>query len=292
MNKASKFTGESMVYEIPNIGRILIKPNVNGGTVAFIDPVTDAILIQAGIDLLSSIGAKIFDKIFGGNDAIDLQKVLQNLILQMLDMLREVIDASDIRRATSVASAAATLLAEYGRSPDTVPTRLTDALSKSTEAVDELGRLLPTSASAYIFGVNTRLAALQQIVLNTNSEGEAENFRHYAKSCIPPLVAAQADLITRNRNRISPVAIRNESYDPNHFGPQGLPYVYRYVGFYTLNGAEKTFVSKNENDARAAANAQHAIDAKAIDSEFDVKIGLVLSKSLENFQALTTWHIA
>ena len=288
-----KFTDQSGLLEVPGIGKLLLKKGDGKNSVALLDPITEKILIDAGIALLSSLGSAIFEKIFGKSEEIDFQKILRSLINEIVDLLREVVDASDIRRATSLASAAAVLLTEYNRSPETVPGRLTDAMSKSTEAVEELGRILPASVSAYVFAVYTRLAALQQIAIEQKSEGEAENFRAFAKSSIPLLLDAQAQLVARNSTRLSSVGSRVEYDDPNHLKRGGgLPPIKRYISYYTLDHAEKSFEATRPTDALAAANEQHKIDAVKISNEFDFKIGLVLSKTLENFNSLAAWSVA
>jgi hypothetical protein len=290
MADVTRFTNNSDLIEVPGVGSLLLRKNGDRNAVAFLDPITQKILIELGQALLSSLGAAIFKKIFGKDESAELPSILRGLIHEIANLLSEIIDASEVRAATSQASAAATLLAEYSRSPETIPGRLNQALFMSTEAVDLLGRILPASASAYAFAAYTKLATLQQIVLETQSEGEAENFRAFASNTTLMLTEAYSQLIAKNSARITAVESRDESYDPNHLRPGGgLPWVRRFVSFYTVDKSEKQFVAKVASDALAAANEQHKADSARIAEEFDFRVGLGLSKAIENFQALRTW---
>jgi hypothetical protein len=290
------FTENTNLYNIPDLGQILVYQKDGISSVGFIDPILTPILVGAGTDLLVSLGSKAIGKLFGTSDSPNLDALLKKLIVDVANIIRETVDASDIRRATSQINSSIILLAEYSKSPSTFPERLKEAYFKSNDAVEELKMLLPASSAAYVLGVYTRISAIQQVALNTRSKEEVKNLQLYAEQSLPTLISAIDSLVSRTLARVGAVSLNVEieyGEDPNHVRPPGLPTPKWkvYVCSYIYDGSVRSFRSKIESEAWSLANAQNAIDRGNVEAQFQLQFGSLLSKAQDIISKLSKWTL-
>lgn len=160
-----------------------------------------AIKICEGV--LVNLGAKIFEEIFFGRQALDFKRIIYDAINVFCDLLHETLEASDRRKLEVQISAIEQLFRFYLNSPNSYQLdQLQFEIIKAIEEADSLG--LKALGSFGISG-SLGLAVLKEKFNISSSSGDQKNVVLLADSLLQRVPLMRERLEQWNNNRFSDV---------------------------------------------------------------------------------------
>jgi hypothetical protein len=276
------------------------------------DPATAAVLWEIGKGILSGLGAKALASLFGTSGTPDIEGLFRKLLLDIADVVKASINEAEVRQATSEMQGLSDLMQQYSTAPETSQFRLQKCISDCPQLLRRLESLLPLSASGYILGVLTQLAAAQEYALITRSQAEKEVVSKLALTSLPNLRSSLESLSAINESRVSQLTVDAKvitRFEPSPLtdekkgGIDGWSWYHADVTVrYYVDGVPRQFYKEEREwpqmqsakaqidslvqSLSAQATSARVVDLDRIRIDFMSRVGISVAQSIQNIEKI------
>lgn len=270
---------------------VFLASTERGPVVTMLDPATIAILKEIGTKLLLALGVKALEKLFGNGKS--LQVLLENLVKDIAEALRTILDLDQLRDATQDLASVQQLLVEYANEPSTNTDLLSAAKIQSLFALNRIKAILPMGATAYALGSLIRIAALQEQYLTTKVKGDLKTMNDFAASSAVTVASQLASLSQQNERRITrpsePDFVVVEG--PRRANPDIPPRIIAsyWSSSFMADGQIVEIRGKTQDEASILVASEWEHYRTNYFRQFQHQVGIPLSLTITDLEQLAAW---